>query len=231
MEVFTMLTMFVFVLDGVVGSNSVSVMEGDIVTLKSDVTMQEHDKMLWYFNDTLIALINGDPSKSCVYDGEGEIFKDRLSVDYETGSLTITNIRSKHAGRYETEIIKSKSSETSQSNSECASTKIIKKKINIGDTVKTFSVSISGESISDDSVISASRSGPDKSNKEWYSEGNEQKCKRNSVRTLGLIAGICAVGVILVAAAVIGVIYCRDKSSKKEDIKKNKSEHLLTVQV
>lgn len=220
MEVFIMFTMFVFVLDGVVGSNSVSVMEGDIVTLKSDVTMQEHDKMLWYFNDALIALINGDPSKSCVYDGEGEIFKDRLSVDYETGSLTITNIRSKHAGRYETEIIKSKSSETSQSNSECDSTKIIKKKINIGDTVKTFSVS-----------ISASRSGPDKSNREWYSEGNEQKCKRNSVRTLGLIAGICAVGVILVAAAVIGVIYCRDKSSKKEDMKKNKSEHLLTVQV
>ncbi|KTF78909.1 hypothetical protein cypCar_00034324 [Cyprinus carpio] len=200
MEVFIMFTMFVFVLDGVVGSNSVSVMEGDIVTLKSDVTMQEHDKMLWYFNDALIALINGDPSKSCVYDGEGEIFKDRLSVDYETGSLTITNIRSKHAGRYETEIIKSKSSETSQSNSECDSTKIIKKKINIGDTVKTFSVSIS-----------------------------------DSVRTLGLIAGICAVGVILVAAAVIGVIYCRDKSSKKgkyyKDMKKNKSEHLLTVQI
>lgn len=139
---------------GVVGSNLLSLIEGDSVTLKSDVTKQGRDKMLWYFNDTLIALINGDPSKSCVYDGEGEIFKDRLSVDYETGSLTITNIRSKHAGRYETEIIKSKSSETSQSNSECASTKIIKKKINIGDTVKTFSVSISGESISDDSVIS-----------------------------------------------------------------------------
>ncbi len=134
-----------------------SMMEGDSVTLKSDVTKQGRDKMLWYFNDTLIALINGEASKSCLYDGEGEIFRDRLEVDFETGSLTITNIRPEHTGRYEANFIKSKSSGTSQSlnrNGKCDSRKIIKKMMNIGDTVKTFSVSISGESFSVDSVIS-----------------------------------------------------------------------------
>lgn len=134
-----------------------SVMEGASVTLKSDVTKQGRDKMLWYFNDTLIALINGEASKSCLYDGEGEIFRGRLEVDFETGSLTITNIRPEHTGRYEANFIKSKSSGTSQSlnrNGKCDSRKLIKKMMNIGDTVKTFSVSISGESFSVDSVIS-----------------------------------------------------------------------------
>ncbi len=125
-----------------------SVNEGDHVTLKSDVTKQGRDKMLWYFNDTLIALINGDPSKSCLYDGEGEIFRGRLEVDFETGSLIITDIRPEHTGRYEANFFK-RSTGTSQSlnrNGKCDSRKIIKKMINIGDTVKTFSVSISGES-------------------------------------------------------------------------------------
>ncbi|KTG40586.1 hypothetical protein cypCar_00028374 [Cyprinus carpio] len=171
---------------GVVGSNLLSLIEGDSVTLKSDVTKQGRDKMLWYFNDTLIALINGDPSKSCVYDGEGGIFRGILEVDFETGSLTITNIRPEHTGRFEANFIRSKSSGTSQSlnrNGKCDSTKVIKKMINIGDTVKTFSVTIS------DSVLSS-----------------------------GLVAGICVgagVGVVLlVAAAVLGVIYYRYKSSK-----------------
>lgn len=132
------------------------VMEGDSVTLESDVTKQGRDKMLWYFNDTLIALINGDPNKSCVYHGEGEIFKGRLEVDFDTGSLTITNIRPEHTGRYEANFIRSKSSGTSQSLNrigKCDPTKITRKMVNIGDTVKTFSVSISGEPVSSYIII------------------------------------------------------------------------------
>lgn len=216
MEVFVLLTLFVFAVEAVVGSNLVSVMEGASVTLKSDVTKQGRDKMLWYFNDTLIALINGDPSKSCLYDGEGEIFRGRLEVDFETGSLTITNIRPEHTGRYEANFIKSKSSGTSQSlnrNGKCDSRKIIKKMINIGDTVKTFSVSIS----------------------ESYNVEKKQESEQNSVLSSGLIAGICAgvgVGVVLlVAVAVLGVIYYRYRSSKMEDMEKNKFEQLLNVPV
>ncbi len=138
---------------GVVGDDvaTMSVMEGDSVALYSDVTKQQHDKMLWYFNDTLIALINGEASKSCVYYGEGEIFRDRLEVDYATGSLIITDIRPEHTGRYEANLIQSKSSGTSHSlnrNSKCDGTKIIRKTSNIGDSVKTFSVSVTGKSLS-----------------------------------------------------------------------------------
>uniref|UniRef100_A0A8C2CFH7 Immunoglobulin domain-containing protein n=1 Tax=Cyprinus carpio TaxID=7962 RepID=A0A8C2CFH7_CYPCA len=118
-------------------------MEGHNVTLSTGVTKQQRDKMLWYFNDTLIALINGDPSKSCLYYGEGEIFRDRLDVDYETGSLIITDITTQHAGRYEANFIQSKSTGTSQSlnrNSKCDGTKITRKMSNIGETIKTLSV-------------------------------------------------------------------------------------------
>ncbi|KAF4097264.1 uncharacterized protein LOC131531397 [Onychostoma macrolepis] len=216
MEVFILLTLFVFVAEVVVGSNLVSVMEGNSVILKSDVTKQGRDKMLWYFNDTLIALINGDPTKSCLYDGEGEIFKGRLEVDFETGSLTITNIRPEHTGRYEANFIKSKSSGTSQSlnrNGKCDSRKITKKMMNIGDTVKTFSVSISA-------------------NEESYNVEKKQESERDSVLSSGLIAGICAgVGVLLLlAAAVLGVVYYRNRSSKMEDMEKN-SEQLLNVPI
>uniref|UniRef100_A0A9J7XNX1 Uncharacterized protein n=1 Tax=Cyprinus carpio carpio TaxID=630221 RepID=A0A9J7XNX1_CYPCA len=216
MNGFILLTLSAFVAEGVVGSNLLSLIEGDSVTLKSDVTKQGRDKMLWYFNDTLIALINGDPSKSCVYDGEGGIFRGILEVDFETGSLTITNIRPEHTGRFEANFIRSKSSGTSQSlnrNGKCDSTKVIKKMINIGDTVKTFSVTIS----------------------ESYNVEKKQEWEKNSVLSSGLVAGICVgagVGVVLlVAAAVLGVIYYRYKSSKMEDIEKNKFEQLLNVPV
>ncbi|XP_026111833.1 uncharacterized protein LOC113089565 [Carassius auratus] len=229
MEGFIMLIMIVFIVEAVLGSNSVSVMEGDFVTLKSDVSMQERDQMLWYFNDTLIALIRDDPSEGCVYDGERQRFRNRLSVDFETGSLTITNIRSEHAGRYEAEIVRNESSETSQSHSECDRTKIITKMINTGDTVKTFSVSVRPDSFSDRSDISASRSRLDKFNKGSYYKEKEQVCKKSSVLSVVLVAGVCAVAVVLVAVAVLGVFYYRDETSKKEDREKNKSEHLLTV--
>ncbi len=88
-----------------------------------------------------------------MYYGEGGMFRDRLKVDYATGSLTVKNIRLEHTGRYEANFIQSKSSGTSQSlnrNSKCDGTKIIKKIINIGDTIKTFSVSVTGKSLADE---------------------------------------------------------------------------------
>jgi len=128
---------------------TVSVMDGDSVTLHTGVTKKQHDKMLWYFNDTRIALINGHPDTSCLYDGEDGRFRGRVEVDYKTGSLTITNIRSEHTGRYEAELIRSESLGKRQSlnrNRKCDSTKITKKfSSSHDDTIKTFSVIISGE--------------------------------------------------------------------------------------
>uniref|UniRef100_A0A8C1LII5 Immunoglobulin V-set domain-containing protein n=1 Tax=Cyprinus carpio TaxID=7962 RepID=A0A8C1LII5_CYPCA len=140
----TLLSYYLFVFPGVFGDDVVTVMEGDSVTLHTDITKKEHDKVLWYFEDTRIALINGRPNTSCLYDGEGGRFRDRLKVDYETGSLTITDIRSEHTGRYEAEIIRSESSGKRQSlnrNRKCDSTKITKKiSITHDDTIKTFSM-------------------------------------------------------------------------------------------
>ncbi|XP_052445377.1 uncharacterized protein LOC127987119 [Carassius gibelio] len=220
---YLVLTLFVFLVDGLVadtsGLNLLSVMEGHNATLSTGVTKQQRDKMLWYFNNTLIALINGDPSKSCLYYGEGGIFRDRLKVDYETGSLIITDITTQHAGRYEANFIQSKSTGTSQSlnrNSKCDGTKITRKMSNIGEAIKTSSVS-----------VTASLSSTDKPNKVSYNGDKEQE--HESSLSLGLIAGIC-VGVLLLAtAAILGVINYRCRRSSKENIDKNKSEQLLKV--
>ncbi len=128
-----------------------SAMEGNYVILNTDVT-KKHDIILWYFNNTRIALINGGPNTSCVYDGEGGRFRDRLEVDYETGSLIITYLTSEHAGLYEAEIIRSESSGKTESlnrnrvEKKCDSTKIILKSIKRGEIIKSLNLTVSGES-------------------------------------------------------------------------------------
>ncbi|CAM4660201.1 unnamed protein product [Leuciscus chuanchicus] len=93
-----------------VGSDevSVSVMEGDSVTLYTAVQTNQQEKIKWYFNDVRIAQINGDLSCICtdVECNEGtERFRDRLKLDHQTGSLTITNITNTHSGVYKLKII------------------------------------------------------------------------------------------------------------------------------
>ncbi len=92
---------------------SVSVMEGDSVTLNTDVKINQQEKIHWYFNDDVrIAYINGDLSDICTdvqcKDGD-ERFRDRLKLDHQTGSLTITNTDS---GVYKLQIIKGSENET-----------------------------------------------------------------------------------------------------------------------
>ncbi|XP_021326540.1 uncharacterized protein isoform X3 [Danio rerio] len=82
---------------------SVSVMEGDSVTLNSGVThIQEAEEILLTYGakNTLIAKItitNQTVSKFIVVNGR---FRDRLKLDRQTGSLIITNITTEHAGDY-----------------------------------------------------------------------------------------------------------------------------------
>ncbi|XP_016117449.1 SLAM family member 5-like, partial [Sinocyclocheilus grahami] len=84
---------------------SVSVLEGDSVTLNSGVTeMMDSDLILWRFgyNKTLIAEINEMTDSIIVYDDVlDERFRDRLKLDDQTGSLIITNTRTEHTGLYE----------------------------------------------------------------------------------------------------------------------------------
>uniref|UniRef100_A0A8C1UQE5 Ig-like domain-containing protein n=1 Tax=Cyprinus carpio TaxID=7962 RepID=A0A8C1UQE5_CYPCA len=83
---------------------SVSVLEGDSVTLDSDLTkMMDEDLILWRFGseNTLIAEIDLMASSMTVYDDVlDERFRDRLKVDHQTGSLIITDTRTEHTGLY-----------------------------------------------------------------------------------------------------------------------------------
>ncbi|ROI15609.1 hypothetical protein DPX16_2556 [Anabarilius grahami] len=80
----------------------ISVMEGDSVTLNSSLTGMEYDHQIqWRFGTecTLIAEINKRFNRITddVLDGR---FRDRLKLDNQTGSLTITDITTEHAGDY-----------------------------------------------------------------------------------------------------------------------------------
>uniref|UniRef100_A0A673MIM2 Ig-like domain-containing protein n=1 Tax=Sinocyclocheilus rhinocerous TaxID=307959 RepID=A0A673MIM2_9TELE len=102
---------------GVSGADgvSVSVMEGDSVTLHTDVETNQQEKIKWYFQVTCIARINGNLSNICtdVQCNEGtERFRDRLQLDNQTGSLTITNINTTHSGEYKLEVIRGNNKET-----------------------------------------------------------------------------------------------------------------------
>ncbi|XDV24133.1 hypothetical protein PO909_028390 [Leuciscus waleckii] len=185
-------------------------MEGDSVTLNTNITKKHHDKMLWYFEDTRIALINGHRNTSCLYDGEDGRFRDRLDVDYETGSLTITNIRSEHAGRYEAELIRSESSGKRQSlnrNRKCDSTKITRKISSThDDTIKIFSV-----------IIIASLSDQDETNKEPLMEKHAADLTDpGSGLSSGAVAGISVAVLLVFVASAVGVIYYHHRSSEKE---------------
>ncbi|XP_052446468.1 SLAM family member 5-like [Carassius gibelio] len=82
-----------------------SVTEGDSVTLDSGLTeMMDDDMILWRFgyNKILIAKINVMTSSVTIYDDVlGGRFRDRLKLDHQTGSLTITDTRTEHTGLYQ----------------------------------------------------------------------------------------------------------------------------------
>ncbi|XP_073793243.1 SLAM family member 5-like [Danio rerio] len=80
---------------------SVSVMEGDSLTLHTDTQISKDD-ILWTFGaeNSIIANIKIKKQNLSIYYGPDRRFRDRLKLDNQTGSLTIMNIRSEHAGDY-----------------------------------------------------------------------------------------------------------------------------------
>uniref|UniRef100_A0A8C1QU52 Immunoglobulin domain-containing protein n=1 Tax=Cyprinus carpio TaxID=7962 RepID=A0A8C1QU52_CYPCA len=79
-----------------------TVMEGDDVPLNPETDIQTGDEIQWLFvyEDTLIAEIKGETREMTTHEGPDQIFKNRLKLDETTGSLTITEILTKHAGLY-----------------------------------------------------------------------------------------------------------------------------------
>ncbi len=85
-------------------------MKGDSVTLHTDVKIKQQDTIRWEFNHSQIAVITGDLRHICTdvqCENGKERFRDRLKLDNQTGSLTITNIRTTDSGLYYLEIFNS----------------------------------------------------------------------------------------------------------------------------
>ncbi|XP_077083214.1 SLAM family member 5-like [Siphateles boraxobius] len=87
---------------------SVSVMEGESVTLNTNVSdIKEDDDIQWKYGaeNFLIAEISKASGISSTYDDvpDGR-FRDRLKLDHQTGSLTITNTTTEHTGVYQLDI-------------------------------------------------------------------------------------------------------------------------------
>ncbi|XP_059425171.1 uncharacterized protein LOC132159620 isoform X6 [Carassius carassius] len=106
------LCLWVWFSHGVIGDTdevkSVSVTEGDSVSLNTDVTeIQRNDQILWMFkvNNTYTRIAEIHKQVIDMYDST-LIFGDRLQMDSWTGSLTVRNIRTEHTGLYKLTIIK-----------------------------------------------------------------------------------------------------------------------------
>ncbi|XP_051763443.1 SLAM family member 5-like [Ctenopharyngodon idella] len=84
--------------------DSVSVMEGDSVTLNTDFTEIHEDDILWTFGAENSLIAKRKKQIFYTYNSTDERFRDRLKLDNQTGSLTITNITTEHAGVYEVQI-------------------------------------------------------------------------------------------------------------------------------
>ncbi|XP_016381034.1 junctional adhesion molecule C-like isoform X2 [Sinocyclocheilus rhinocerous] len=102
--------MFAVSVTGVSAAERDEMKEGESVTLDPGVTKHPNDVMTWFFNEILVAEITGDQSKICTDDECDERFRDRLQLDNQTGSLTITNTRSTDSGLYHLQINSSSSS-------------------------------------------------------------------------------------------------------------------------
>nr|XP_055072788.1 uncharacterized protein LOC129452788 isoform X1 [Misgurnus anguillicaudatus] len=131
-----------FSVNGVVGAggvNSVSVLEGDSLTLHTDVPdINKYDEIRWKFHheNSPLAEINRNAAIFSTYDDAHDgIFKGRMQLNCQTGSLTITNIRIKHSGFYEVNITSSGSYTIHQSFTVIVSGKVKSVSVMEGDPV------------------------------------------------------------------------------------------------
>ncbi|XP_056614094.1 natural killer cell receptor 2B4-like isoform X2 [Triplophysa dalaica] len=108
MNIFIFFGCLIFVVNGVFGDEvkSVSVMEGESVTLHTDI--QREDGIKWYYGpeNTVVAMINGVASSTNI--SNDERFIDRVMMDNQTGDLIITHITSQNSGLYKLRISRNK---------------------------------------------------------------------------------------------------------------------------
>ncbi len=78
-------------------------MEGESVALNTGVTeVQKYYLIQWMFGETQIAEISRLSKSSSIYGSDDDTtLKDRLQLDPQTASLTITNTRTTDSGLYQ----------------------------------------------------------------------------------------------------------------------------------
>ncbi|XP_065099504.1 uncharacterized protein [Paramisgurnus dabryanus] len=84
--------------------------EGKSVHLETKVKdiKRNDDVIEWRFEETLIAEINPVNNIFRTYDGDDDLFKDKLELNPQTGDLNINDFRQKHTGVYTRRIIRYK---------------------------------------------------------------------------------------------------------------------------
>ncbi|KAA0711978.1 hypothetical protein E1301_Tti012719 [Triplophysa tibetana] len=113
---FVFICLFIPIVNGVFGVDadevkSVSVMEGESVTLHTDLThIQTQDFIKWIYEpkESLLAEFNIRANLTSIRDTHDERFRNKLQLDNQTGSLTITNMSIRNVGLYTLTIYSSK---------------------------------------------------------------------------------------------------------------------------
>ncbi|XP_057181304.1 uncharacterized protein LOC130548499 [Triplophysa rosa] len=79
----------------------INVMEGDSVALRTGLAkINQDDNIIWTFGETFLVNIYKGFHVMSSFDGTDGRFINRLSMDSQTGSLTIKNINTNHSGLY-----------------------------------------------------------------------------------------------------------------------------------
>lgn len=81
--------------------------KGNSETLHTDIELHKRDLIVWRFGaeGSLIAKGDRDDNHTSHYDGDDGRFRNRLKMDINTGSLTISDIETEHAGEFRLKII------------------------------------------------------------------------------------------------------------------------------
>ncbi len=72
--------------------------------------IHDGDEIMWNFGAEMSLIAQINRASGIFFTHTDERFRDRLKLDDKTGSLTITNITTKHAGLYEVKILAAKRS-------------------------------------------------------------------------------------------------------------------------